>query len=673
MKKIIILVNLILAGVFISLADEADFSYTNVCEGSSVLFTSNSSTTSGTIISYKWDFNNDGNFNDATGPKVSYSFSNSGSYNIGLRITNSNSTVTTKYKTVVVNPIATANFMVNDGCSGEKILLSDNSTLSLGSIVKYKWDLDNDGKYDDSSSNKLNFVKWMPGSYTVGHEVVTEKGCISSVKKTFVINAVPTLDFTFNYTCLNDVTEFSATSSISNGYIKDYKWNFNGDGIYEETTTNGMNSTTFANFGYHNVQVKVTSDKGCSKDTSKLVEITYRPTLNFTFSNLCENKEVIFDNSFSNANTYNWNFGDGNTTIDENPTHIYNIAGSYDIKLIGSSAIGCSDSITKSINIHPTPIADFSFSNVCIGDRMLFSDMSQGNNSTIAGYLWDFGDGHGEITKNPIHEYNQADSFKVNLTIKNQYECEDFQEKWVHVFDLPNPNISASGPVSFCQGDDVDLSVNLNSGENVIWSNGEITNQITVDKTKRFFAIVYDDNGCQNKDSVDITVFPLPDIKINVTDTSISKGKFVELYASGGVDYAWNPTIALSNPYSYSTIANPLQNVDYTLTVTSENDCVSKKLVSIDVIEDYLIDVENMITPNGDGKNDIWDINLSIYDDNEVIIYNKWGTEIFRQRNYQDNWGGTYNGEVLPDGTYYYLIRFDNSDKTYKGSLTILR
>jgi gliding motility-associated-like protein len=84
--------------------------------------------------------------------------------------------------------------------------------------------------------------------------------------------------------------------------------------------------------------------------------------------------------------------------------------------------------------------------------------------------------------------------------------------------------------------------------------------------------------------------------------------------------------------------------------------------------------VKNFFSPNGDGSNDTWVID-DILDNpiNEVKVFSQNGTMIFSQRNYDNTWDGTYNGETIPPGTYYYEINVYNGENIVKGFLTILR
>ena len=98
--------------------------------------------------------------------------------------------------------------------------------------------------------------------------------------------------------------------------------------------------------------------------------------------------------------------------------------------------------------------------------------------------------------------------------------------------------------------------------------------------------------------------------------------------------------------------------------------------VLVDENVDAGLFIPNAITPNNDGANDHWFIQgLERFDDNEVIILNRWGDEVFTSKNYENDWRGTYNGNDLPEGTYYFILKVSNStfSKVYNGDLTVIR
>ena len=83
--------------------------------------------------------------------------------------------------------------------------------------------------------------------------------------------------------------------------------------------------------------------------------------------------------------------------------------------------------------------------------------------------------------------------------------------------------------------------------------------------------------------------------------------------------------------------------------------------------------IPTAFTPNGDGMNDVWEIN-TLAGNNEVIveIYNRWGEIIFYSKGYPEPWNGTYKGSLVPEGTYAYIVRVD-ADKVYRGVVLVAR
>ena len=87
-----------------------------------------------------------------------------------------------------------------------------------------------------------------------------------------------------------------------------------------------------------------------------------------------------------------------------------------------------------------------------------------------------------------------------------------------------------------------------------------------------------------------------------------------------------------------------------------------------------------LITPNGDGLNDAFIIdvileNPTLFKNNQLTIFNRWGDTVFEAEPYQNDWSGQQqNGQILPEGTYYYLLKIDlNEGLIYKGDITVVR
>ncbi|MFY9311210.1 MAG: PKD-like domain-containing protein, partial [Bacteroidia bacterium] len=183
-------------------------------------------------------------------------------------------------------------------------------------------------------------------------------------------------------------------------------------------------------------------------------------------------------------------------------------------------------------------------------------------------------------------------------------------------------------------------------------------------------------NGC-----IDTTVYELvvtvDPYSLNVdagADVSVNYGSSVSLQGTGGTTYSWAPITGLNNPNASNPEAAPLETITYTLTVTNGQGCVGIDTVTVTVVPDPTLIISSIMTPNGDGKNDTWIIvNIENYLNTEIIVVNNQGQKVYTSSNYQNDWDGTYNGKQLPDGTYYYFLKFATGDKVYSGALTIFR
>lgn len=159
------------------------------------------------------------------------------------------------------------------------------------------------------------------------------------------------------------------------------------------------------------------------------------------------------------------------------------------------------------------------------------------------------------------------------------------------------------------------------------------------------------------------------------TSPKISKGFTSNLNVSGVdiVSYNWNATSNLSSTTVYNPVAKPSQTQTYTVTVTNRFGSSTSLSITVEVMEDFNITANNILTPNGDGENDKWIIeNLSSYPNNNLIIMDRSSRVIYRKTNYANEWDGFYNGSALPADTYYFILNFDSGKSSKKGFITIV-
>ncbi len=176
--------------------------------------------------------------------------------------------------------------------------------------------------------------------------------------------------------------------------------------------------------------------------------------------------------------------------------------------------------------------------------------------------------------------------------------------------------------------------------------------------------------------SFNLTVNALPAVFISGNQNQeISKGTTVNLTATGGQTYNWaNAADIISGQTTATLTVRPKVTTTYKVTATNAAGCTADQLVTINVRDDYQLVANNIITPNGDGKNDTWVIkNIDYYPNNTVKVFDKAGRMVFSKQTYTNDWNGTYNNSPLSQGTYYYVVDFGSGLGLFKGYITIIR
>lgn len=675
MRYIFSLVGLVICFPNLFAATNVQFTADDVCEGSQTILVSTSTTTVGSIIQYYWDLDNDGQFDDATGNTVNHLFGVANTYPVGLKIVVSNGDRDSSYQNVVINPIATADFSWNEVCDGVGMPFTSTSSITGGAIASYSWEFTGDSMYNEASGASVLYSFPSYGTYSAGLKVVSDSGCVSITSKNVLVNPNPTVDFIFTNECIGDSTQLNGIASVVTGSIASYNWELNGDNMYNDATGQSVNHE-FINAGNFLVGLRASTVKGCSNIATHLVTVAPIPYISFDFDSSCVGLSVAFNNqSFSAVGnmSYDWDFGDSGSSSAIDANHVFQTAGTFSVTLTGTSSYGCVDSTTESITIYPTPQADFTFGNVCYGQPMSFTNTSKPLGSSIAGLAWDFGDSNQDFVDNPTHNYITPDSFDVSLVVYSTQGCRDTSVQTVHVWPLPNAEIKTSWSLQFCDGGMAVLTVEPKANQNVLWSTSDDGNAITVTEGGDYHVLFYDNNGCKDRDTVTVTVWDLPVLTTN-NDTTVGLGFEVPLEVDGAYTYEWIPTDYLDDPVSSMPISDPLNTITYTVVGTDENGCVDSTEVTITVEQNYDFVTYNLFSPNGDGVNDYFEVkNLDLYPDCEVIVYNRLGSKVFEQKGYVNDWDGTYNGNPLPDATYYYVITCEGTTNVYKGPISILR
>jgi gliding motility-associated-like protein len=641
---------------------KANIIVNNVCFGTSVVFGNGTNPVADT--DFIWYFGDGNTSNDFT---PTYNYASAGTFNVSLVAENMDGCKDSVSTTVTVFPQPEANFNINNACLGTTSVFTNLTQIS-NATLNYVW---NFGNGVSSTDINPNYVYDSIGIYTAELIVYSNNGCTDTATKTVVIFPYPQPSFTANVACFDKEVNFSNTTSIAFG-SSTYVWEF-GDG---NNSTLESPAHVYTSLGVFKVKLTATSDQGCVSDIEQFVTVYPNPTANFTAQPVCENDSVQFINlSTISAGTlnYNWNFGNGNVSSVVEPAHVFNNAfGNIPVTLSVTSVQGCVDSITKNITIYPNPEVDFTANNICIDASLKLINNTTISEGSINNYLWNFGDDEVSQQTHPTKNYAATGTYTITLQATSNRGCTDSSSKVIIVYALPDATIRPFGAAAFCDGDSLTLSSGslLDSFE---WSTSESTQTIVVNAQGSYSVTVTSQYGCVATDDINIVVYPLPNAFAG-NDTSISKGFDAQLFATGGITYSWTPTETLNNAAIQNPVASPLETTTYTVLVTDSNNCKNTDEVVVTVVEDYTLLVTNVITPNNDGANDQFEIiNIETYPQAELLIFDRWGTEVYQSKPYNNDWKGTYKGKELPDGTYYYVIRFEGNDKLYKGTVSILR
>lgn len=187
------------------------------------------------------------------------------------------------------------------------------------------------------------------------------------------------------------------------------------------------------------------------------------------------------------------------------------------------------------------------------------------------------------------------------------------------------------------------------------------------------------DNGGTDTYSRTFNVTVKAPLQIAITSdkgTTIGKGETIHLTASGGVKYSWTSANGIiSGQQSNVLTIRPSETTTYKVRVTNAEGCEDELTMTIVATEDYqLVTGANIITPNGDGINDHLEIkNIDMYPKSEIKIFDRAGRLVYSTSNYKNDWDGSFQGSLLAEGSYYYIVDFGPAVGKKKGFISIVR
>ncbi|MFY8127591.1 MAG: PKD domain-containing protein, partial [Chitinophagaceae bacterium] len=548
-------------------------------------------TSTGTISSNIWSF---GDGSTTIGTNALRVYNTAGNFNVKLVTTGNNGCKDSIVKQVIVNPKPTVAFTTNQSCINSSIIQANNSTISSGTL-NYFWDF-GDGSTSTAALPTKTYTT--TGSKNIKLVATSDNGCKDSITQTVNISLKPTASFTINNAsqCFSG-NNFNFTNTSTGSFVNQI-WSL-GNGVTS-------NSTSISNYNYPTngvfaVKLLLIGSNGCNDSITQ--NVTVSPIPNFTINNATQclggNNFIFTNTSIGNLASSSWSFGDGNFANTLNASNSYNAVGIYNVKLKVTEVGGCTDSITKVVQVSEKPNVGFNTSatNFCSGTSLQFNNTSTVGVGTLT-YLWSFGDGSTSTQLNPTKAYAAAGNYPVKLVVTNNNGCKDSLTQNITILAKPTVAFSVNNASQCINGNQFNFTNNttgLINSYNWIFGDGTtaaIANPSkTYATTGNYLVKLYANgtNGCVDSASQTVTVNPNPTVDFSFSNSCLNTPIGLTNLSSitnGTVTYNWNFGDATS-----STNLNPIKSYNtagnYTikLVATSNNGCKDSLSKNINILQ----------------------------------------------------------------------------------------
>ncbi|MEM9023600.1 MAG: gliding motility-associated C-terminal domain-containing protein, partial [Bacteroidota bacterium] len=359
----------------------------------------------------------------------------------------------------------------------------------------------------------------------------------------------------------------------------------------------------------------------------------------------------------------------------------------------------CNNAVFKLDFDLPLIIADFNGPEIgCVPFTANFT-----NSSIVLGtttILWNFGDGNTSTDLQPSHTYTDTGTFEVSLIISDINSC-NRNDTLIRTIRVRGPQSLDLGVTSLCEARPVGIGIPPlgDPDANYTWtpttglSNPNISNPSADGNTDIDYQLLIErDGNCVDTVRQSIIYSPLEPFAVTATSDrdSLSTGQQTTLHVEpdSGFIIQWTPPNLLDDPTSsdprYLGTIDPEEQEEITFTVTvsdpRDNNCFKTSSVSLLIFEEVCGDPEvflpNAFTPNGDGSNDVLFVRGDNIEQVSLVIYNRWGQQVFETKDAAIGWDGRFNGtDVDPDVYVFYLevTCLDGQEFIKEGNITVIR
>ena len=564
-------------------------------------------------------------------------------------------------------------------CITPVIIESENTSPS----VSYQW-LYNNSSLPGETTSSISAEN--EGMYILQFSITIKSGetCRDSDTTIFTVPQIPKPNLGSDIAQCNLPVELMLMNNVSPAY--DLQW------LYNDVIINGATNSQYTaqNTGTYILQIDSANCSNADTIEVSLLE-TPLPTI-LPDEDICINETQIYSiTTYPGTSAITWKINPANSNLitqtggtnnEDNITLTGENAGTIQL-IVLETRNTCDVSDTIDIDIKPLPVINID----PIAPLCLNSDNSVPLSATPPGGTFS-GEGVNGSSLSPSEIQSTSDtSIFIFYDVTDASGCSSIDSIEADFIYVPEVTITINDE-TVCRGDQTVLLVTPfdnsyrydwflntdifqnNGGNNVVVSEGG-SYRATISK-----------NGCENQsNSVNLTIV---DIEVEAEGpyfidfgASQELNAVVNVFPTENVSVQWLrlPDSAIVGN-ALTTTVSPTELTTYLVKAQSASGCVATAETVVDLVRP--ITIPEIISPNGDGDNDIWKIeNLEDYPINNVKIYNRWGNAVYEQDNYFNDWGGTRNGNDLPVATYYYhvmIVNPKNEEKiNFYGPLTIIK
>lgn len=514
----------IIKTVTISPLPQANFTYTDVCDGDVVGFLNTSTISGGESLDYLWSFG-DGNTSNSINANNLYS--SEGTYTVILSVTSASGCVANTQKNIHVYPIPSVDFICHPVCNGVASTFTNYSTCGTGNL-NYEWDF-GDASSLSSDVNPAHLYS-SAGIFASSLIAISDFGCSDTLYKNVEVYSVPSVDI----------------GDEINHCFNTYQINAGNPGCTFHWSNNAISQSITVNTA-GTYSVTVTNGHNCSSSDAVIIHLNTPVTINLGGNSLETCDSIVLNTGYPLAETQ-WSTGS------TEPTLTVFQSGTYTVSITNQ---GCLGDTTVYVEVYISPEIELgSDITVCEGETVYLNA-----GIVLPNYLWSDNQTTQQISVNSDGQYG--------LTVTDSHGCTTSDD--ISVEFNPLPILPFGSDTVVCGA--IILNA-LNLGSQYSWNNLSTSQTLSVNESGEYWVNIIAGSNCSLSDTIFVTVNPIPELNLGI-DTALCVGEIFEISAGEGFEsYLWNNL-------SVSPSVFVVETGEYWVKVSNQYSCFSSDTINV--------------------------------------------------------------------------------------------